>query len=111
MPDVATNEVLIESDGGGEVASCPQGLLFVQTAHSLDLLLEPGGRLPLQCLHDVRDGIPRCREDTEVNVVVLNVKFDHLPMFPFADGLEYSFQFTFDLFVREHFSSVLRRPY
>ena len=111
MFDVASYEVLVESDGRGKVASCPKRFFFIQTVFAFDLLLEPGGRLPLQCLHDVRDGIPRCREDTEVNVVVLNVKFDHLPMFPFADGLEYSFQFTFDLFVREHFSSVLRGPY
>ena len=60
---------------------------------------------------DVRDRISWCREDAEVDVVVLNVQFDDFPVLPLADGGEDSVQFTFDLFVRKHFPSVLRGPY
>ncbi len=111
MPDVPTDEVLIESDGGDEVSTCPERLLFVEATHSFDLLLEPGRALPLQYLHDVRDRVFRCCEEYQVDVVDLNVQLDDLPVFPLDDVLEDSFQIGLHLLIREDLSSVLWGPY
>lgn len=63
-------------------------MLLIQTVLEFDLLLEPGGGLSFQDLHDVGDGVTWRCEKTEVDVIVLNVQFDDLPMLPFADGFE-----------------------
>ena len=108
--DVTADQVLVNPDGGDEVSSCPQRFFFIQTVFALDLLLEPCRRLSLHSLHGVGDRIPWCGENTEVNVVVLNVQLDDFPVFPFADGLEYPSQFLLDDFLLQYLSSVLRRP-
>lgn len=109
MFDVAAYEVLVESDGGDEVATSPEGLFLVQAMGAFGLLFEPGRRLPLH-LHDVRDGVTRRAEKAKVNVVLLDIELDDFPMFPLADDLEDSSQFTFDLLCAEYIASVFWRP-
>jgi hypothetical protein len=45
-----------------------------------------------------------------VNVVLLDVQLDNFPVFPLADRLENSPQFTFDLLRPEDFSAILGCP-
>ena len=78
---------------------------------AFDLFLEPSGRFTFQGLHDVRDRVTWRGEKTKVNVVLLDVQLNDFPVFPLADGLEYPFQFTFDLLCPEDLASVLWRPY
>ena len=85
--------------------------IFVQSRGSFDLLLEPGGRLSFQYLHDVRHGVAGCREQHQMYVIFLNTQFDDLPVLPFADLLEYSSHFVLDLVGRQYLPSVLRRPH
>jgi hypothetical protein len=54
MLHVADDNLLVNADGGREVASCPERLFFIQAVGTFDLLLEPSGRLPLQYLHNVK---------------------------------------------------------
>ena len=98
MLDISTYELLVESDGGDEVASCPQRFFFVKSVFAFDLLLQPGRGFPFQYLHGVRDRVAWRREDTEVDVVILNVQLNDFPVFPFADCLEDPPQFALDDF-------------
>lgn len=73
MFDVPTDDMLVDTDRRDEVAARPERLSFVETAHALDALLEPGGGLSFQELHDVGDRILRCCKKDEVNVIDLHV--------------------------------------
>lgn len=53
VSDVAAYQLLIETDGGDEVAASPERLRLIQTVGSLDLFLEPSGRFAFQKLHHV----------------------------------------------------------
>lgn len=90
--------MFIYANGGYKVASGPERVCFVEAVLMFDLLFEPGRRFSLQYLCDVGDGISGCREDTEVNMVILNTQFDDFPVFPLTYGFEDSSQFVFYFF-------------
>ena len=111
VPHVPAYDVFVDADGRGEVPSCPQRLLFVESMGPLDLFLHPRGRLAFQYLHDVGDRVPWRGENAEVDVVILDVQLHDLPVLPFADRFEDSLQFAFDLLCHQNLPPILGRPY
>lgn len=97
MPYVASDDELINANGRDEVTSGPEGVAFVESVHSLDLFLEPSGGFPFDHLHDVGDGVSWGSQDTEVDMIILDIEFDHFPVFPFADGFNGAGEFLFHL--------------
>jgi len=90
MFDVASDDEFIDADGGSKISTGPEGMSFIETLLALDFLLDPGGRFPFDDLHGVGDRIAGSEEDTEMDMIGLDIEFDDFPVLPFADGLEYS---------------------
>ena len=85
MLHVAADDVLVKSNGGGKVPSCPHGIFVVEVSRALDLLFHPRRTLAFQYLHNVRDGVAGACKQYQVYVVVLDVELEYLPLFRAAD--------------------------
>ena len=89
--DVVSDHVFIQPRRGHEVSSPPQ----CTQRELLRLLLDPSGRLPLNDLHGVRDGILWRYREVEVNVLIPHMPCVNGKMLPFRDLLYNFSQFFF----------------
>ena len=104
--NVVADLVFVETHGGDEVPTCPEGPL----GELLGLLLEPHGRFAFQDLHEVGDRVFGRDGEIQVYVLVADVLLVDVALLPLGNVLELSFQFLFDVRVLQYCSAVLGTP-
>lgn len=104
--DVLLHRCFLDANGRNKVASTPE----TAKRKLLGLFLEPSTALALEDCHGVGYGVLWWNNDVEMDVVISNVPGSDLETLPFADQLEYSLQFCFDVGICQHFASVLGGP-
>jgi len=107
---IPTDDELIDSDGGDEVAPGPKGFLFIQSMRPFDFFLHPGTIFTLDQSHGVGNTVPGITKETKVDVVVLNIQFQDLPVLPLANGFKDAPEFTLDLAGGKDFTPVFGSP-
>ena len=107
---VSTYYVFINTYRGDKIAPCPERLPFIESVGALNLFLHPSRRLPFQYLHDIGYRVSGCCQETEMDMVVLDIKFNDLPMFPLSNRFEDSSKFILDFVRSQYLAAVLWRP-
>lgn len=100
--DVIFDLVFVKTNSGDKVSSGPEwswGKLF-------GLLFDPRTGFSFQDLNGIRYWKLGWNQGNQMNVLIPNVPGCNAKTFPFADGLEYSLQFCFDIFVSQDLTSV-----
>ena len=55
MPDVSTDDVFVETDGGSKIPTGPERLSLVESVGTFDFFLHPGRGFAFDYLHEVGD--------------------------------------------------------
>ena len=104
--DVVYDLMFVYSYGWNEVSSTPNwtsGELF-------GLLLDPAGRFSLEDLDYIWYWELWWNNYIEMNMLLSDVPLEKNKSFPFADHLEYSFHFCFNIIIKQ-FASIFGSPY
>jgi hypothetical protein len=104
--DVPFHHVFVESCGRYKVSSSPQ----CSEWKLLGLLLDPCGTLSLDQLHGIGGRIFEWYGEMQMNVFVSDMPCVDGKTLPFADCLEYAFEFLFNVLVRKHGAAIFWTP-
>lgn len=94
--------IFVEFGGGDIIAPVPQtsfGNLF-------GFFLDPNAGFSFYYGYSISDGIFGRDCEIQMDMVISNMPGLYLEVFPFGDGLEYSFQLLFNIVVSQYFFSV-----